>query len=94
MNPEPALSAGAVQALLEDLRAYESEQEQDTSDHLPPYHCGLIHARLEDHDAAVRSYQQAVARNPAFAPAYYNMALAYAAQGSVEEAERAYGQAI
>jgi tetratricopeptide (TPR) repeat protein len=94
MNVSEALSPEAVQVLLNDLKAYQQEQREDPSNHLPPYHCGLIQAQLGDHAAAVHSYQAAIERNPEFSQAYFNMALAYSAQALYSEAEQAYRQAI
>ena len=93
MNASEQVSPESAQVLLDDLRAYQQEQEQDPANHLPPYHCGLIHAQLGDYAAAVRSYYTAVERNPDFAQAYFNMAIAYSAQGLYGEAEEAYLQA-
>ena len=93
MNLSEQISPESAQVLLDDLRAYQQEQEQDPTNHLPPYHCGLIHAQLGDYAAAVRSYHSAVERNSDFAQAYFNMAIAYSAQGLYREAEEAYLQA-
>ncbi len=90
MNVPENVSAETAQVLLDDLRTYQREQEEDPTNHLPPYHCGLIYAQLGDHGSAVHSYQTAIERNPEFGQAYFNMAIAYSAQGVYDRAEEAY----
>lgn len=93
MNAPEANSADSDQLLLDDLKAHQVEQEREPNNHLPPYHCGLIHAQLGDHSSAVRSYLTALERNPEFSQGYFNLAIAYSKQGLYSEAEEAYLQA-
>lgn len=92
MNAPDQIASESTQLLLEDLKAHQIEQEREPDNHLPPYHCGLIHAQLGDHASAVRSYHTALERNPEFSQAYFNLAIAYSTQGMYQEAEEAYLQ--
>ncbi|MCZ6645438.1 MAG: tetratricopeptide repeat protein [SAR324 cluster bacterium] len=94
MNVPENVSSETAQVLLDDLKAYQREQEDDPRNHLPPYHCGLIYAQLGDYASAVHSYQTALERNPEFGQAYFNMAIAYSNQELYEEAVQNYQQAI
>ena len=94
MNVPENVTPESAQVLLDDLKAYQREQEDDPKNHLPPYHCGLIYAQLGDFASAVHSYQTALERNPEFGQAYFNMAIAYSNQELYEEAVQNYQQAI
>lgn len=86
--------ANEQESLLADLRSYQREQEEDPTNHLPPYHCGMIHTRLGGYDEAIGSYLLSIQCKPDFYQAQFNLASVYAAQGKWGEAEQTYINAL
>jgi tetratricopeptide (TPR) repeat protein len=86
----PEREARLVSALRDAL----IQQQEDPANHMPAYNAGVLYGQLGDLEAAEKSYQAAVDRNPAFFQAYYNLALVYSNQARWEEAAQAYRQGL
>lgn len=83
---ESAALAEAEGALDEAARLYDLCARADRRDPIAPFNHGNIRLAQQAHDQAVLAFQQALARDPRFAEARYNLAQALDAAGKAEAA--------
>jgi len=83
-----------TEALLDALQRHQQALAANPLDPEPAFESGHIYASLGDYDAAVRNYQIALERDPAHAPAQFNLALAFSARQQWPEAESAYRRVV
>lgn len=85
---------GAYEQAIDFYQKAISRQENDEQRAIWWYSVGNIHRLLDQHEAAINAYRQAIASDQAYAPAWFNMGNESAALGRPEAATEAFTRAI
>jgi tetratricopeptide (TPR) repeat protein len=91
---EAAAAAEAEGEALEAARLYDMSARADRKDPIAPFNLGNIKLAAEDFAAAVMAYRQALARDPAFVEARYNLAQSLERLGKLEVAREELARAL